>query len=598
MLAISTALFSTCNAVDFTTATIPGSAFTTSETTGDRYVLEVLSHVSVSNDTTAEGQAEYFTWDNQNKRIFVANTAARKVDMYSIGSLGSVTFTKSLQLQGDPNSVAYSERDNVLAVAVNDPAGKTAGGMILFVDATTLAVITSVNTSTPLPDHVSFGPSESCLYSANEGEPGITNPFGGVTSVCSVDFRFPSNYGISHSSFADLSATTIQQLKNLQGIHNPSNSLDIGVNLEPEFLTYSHPDDAGKYEIYVSTQETNAIVVYEGNTQTPLSLTIEPIRIMPLGFKDHSLAGNGLDLYNDDSVNIKTYPGLFGMYQPDTVKFFTQGNKNYIITANEGDQNEEEEDVAVSKLPTGLLFPFGDPIEVDFGKYKVSRSAGKGVDGNYTKAFAFGGRSFGVFDADTGALVHESGDQMEQMMKNYAPEFFNIDSGVLGVEARSKKKGPEPESLTLGVMDGKNLLFVGLERPGLIGIWDIDNIVAPVFHSINTVITNCREKSRMMDPEALHFVSAQDSPVENIPLLIASGSVSSTITVFKVVKLPSTTTTLKVCDRLTTVAVSGVVDTSTPTSSPTSTLTHSPTSSAASLIMGLSSIILIVGLSS
>lgn len=80
-------------------------------------------------------------------------------------------------------------------------------------------------------------------------------------------------------------------------------------------------------------------------------------------------------------------------------------------------------------------------------------------------------------------------------------------------------------------MDGKELLFVGLERPGTIGIWDITDITAPVFHSLN----GFDDGSQMLaiDPEAITFIPASDSPSGN-PLLIASGAVSNTLTVYEI----------------------------------------------------------------
>jgi hypothetical protein len=160
--------------------------------------------------------------------------------------------------------------------------------------------------------------------------------------------------------------------------------------------------------------------------------------------------------------------------------------------------------------------------------------------GSLDAAYHFGGRSFSLIDALTGAVAFDSGDQFERMLAKYAPTFFNTEKGLHwgttgGGEKRSDSKGPEPESLAWGTVNGKDLLFVGLERPGLIMVYDMANPLKPEFMSINgacSLVDNCA-KSLMVDPESLVFVSAGKSPTGK-PLLIASGSVSGTVQVFEV----------------------------------------------------------------
>jgi len=86
------------------------------------------------------------------------------------------------------------------------------------------------------------------------------------------------------------------------------------------------------------------ILVNTANVDRATESEDTPIRLMPLGFKDHSLVGNGLDLSDDDAVNIKTYDGLFGIYQSDTtlVVVVVVDGTTFIITANEGDASEVE----------------------------------------------------------------------------------------------------------------------------------------------------------------------------------------------------------------------------------------------------------------
>ena len=64
--------------------------------------------------------------------------------------------------------------------------------------------------------------------------------------------------------------------------------------------------------------------------------------IYPLGTKDHSAPGNGLDPTNDDGgINIGNFP-LNGMFMPDGMAVANIGGSDYVFTANEGDAREYE----------------------------------------------------------------------------------------------------------------------------------------------------------------------------------------------------------------------------------------------------------------
>jgi hypothetical protein len=44
------------------------------------------------------------------------------------------------------------------------------------------------------------------------------------------------------------------------------------------------------------------------------------------------------------TINIKTWPGVHGMFQPDAMVSYTVGSKTYLVTANEGDARAWGED--------------------------------------------------------------------------------------------------------------------------------------------------------------------------------------------------------------------------------------------------------------
>lgn len=76
-----------------------------------------------------------------------------------------------------------------------------------------------------------------------------------------------------------------------------------------------------------------------------------------------------------------------------------------------------------------------------------------------------GTRTWTVFDAVTGAVVHSSGAELENLA---------IDSGQYP-EKRAGKKGVEPEGLAVATFGKHRYAFVGLERANLVAVYDVDD---------------------------------------------------------------------------------------------------------------------------
>ena len=83
-------------------------------------------------------------------------------------------------------------------------------------------------------------------------------------------------------------------------------------------------------------------------------------RIVGLGLKAHSLAGNALDASDQDGgINIRNWP-IHGLYEPDAIHTFNVRGQTYLIMANEGDAREYAGYVEAVRLNnTGYLL---DPI--------------------------------------------------------------------------------------------------------------------------------------------------------------------------------------------------------------------------------------------
>ncbi|MGM3307360.1 choice-of-anchor I domain-containing protein [Anabaena sp. WFMT] len=178
--------------------------------------------------------------------------------------------------------------------------------------------------------------SQSTLLVANEGEAdnGI-NPEGSV-SIINIFGQNAASVSVTNLDFNafdsqadDLRTDGIRLFPDV--VANPgTDEISVSQDLEPEYIAVT-PDGT---KAWVTLQENNAIAVIDLATST-----IE--KLIPLGRKDHSLTGNGLDASDDGVINIQNWP-VEGLYLPDAITSFESNGQTYFITANEGDARDEE----------------------------------------------------------------------------------------------------------------------------------------------------------------------------------------------------------------------------------------------------------------
>jgi hypothetical protein len=163
----------------------------------------------------------------------------------------------------------------------------------------------------------------------------------------------------------------------------------------------------------------------------------------------------------------------------------------------------------------------------------------------YDTLYTYGGRSASVFRVaqDGLELVWDSGSQMEETTLALTPDFFNADNRHRDEQRkrRSVNKGPEPEGVALGQIDGRTYAFVGLERIGGVMVYDI---TVPADTTFVTYI-NTRDFGVAIDPtgatdtdlgaEGLHFIPATESPdTQGRPLLMMGNETSGTTRIFAI----------------------------------------------------------------
>ncbi|MEW5976986.1 MAG: choice-of-anchor I family protein [Acidobacteriota bacterium] len=269
-------------------------------------------------------------------------------------------------------------------------------------------------------------------------------------------------------------------------------------------------------------------------------------RLVGLGFKDHSLAANKLDASDWDSgINIANWP-VFGMYQPDGLAAFQIQGVTYLVSANEGDTRDYSAYSEESRVRNLLLDPVSFPnaavlqANSNLGRLTVTSANGDvDLDGDYDQLFVPGTRSFSVW-SDTGQLLFDSGDQLEQLIASAIPAHFNANNDANDFDSRSDNKGPEPEGLCLGKAYGRPYLFLGLERVGGVVVYDLSEPTQPrlVQYLNNRDFSGDPEAGTAKDlgPEGLTFIHQSESPTHT-PLLVVANEVSGTTTIFEIVKV-------------------------------------------------------------
>lgn len=504
--------------------------------------------------TGGASSAEITAYDSLSKRLFVVNGALGSVDVLDLSNpanptqVGSISAASIGANLGAVNSVAVFNGIVALAIEANP---KTDNGLVAWVRASDLQVL-GTDTVGALPDMLTFTPNGSHLLVANEGEPsGYNDPLlyadpEGSVSVIRVTGLAPSATAASlvrTVATADFRAYNGQEATlRTAGVRIYGPGASAAMDLEPEYITVS----ADGSRAYVTLQENNAVAIVDVANATVLD-------IKPLGFKDHSLAGMGMDVSDEDGgtntnsgtpiVKIQQVP-VKGMYLPDAIASYTVGGQTYLITANEGDARADwpgfNEETRVRTYCTAGLDPTVFPdaanliLDSNLGRLRITTTPNGGVTGKNgagecTELYAFGARSFSIWNTNLGR-VYDSGDEFEQRTTALPNVLFNASNDNNTLDGRSASKGPEPEGVAVATFGNKTFAFIGLERVGGIMAYDVSTPTQPRYLSyINTRdgITGDR------GPEGLTVIPAASSP-NGKPLLVVGNETSGTTAIFQI----------------------------------------------------------------
>lgn len=501
------------------------------EPTPETIKLSVLGHYKIN--IFAESAAEIPAYDAASKRLFVVNAQKGLVDVLDASKPEQPIHIAELSARdyladSEVNSVAV--HNGIVAIAVQ-AKNKTDAGLAVFFNAKDLSFVSKVAVGS-LPDMLTFSPNGKTVLVANEAEPNddySIDPEGSVSIIDIQDIKQPK------ASIADFRAWNSQKADLMsKGVRIFGPNAAVAQDLEPEYITISGDSKTA----WVTLQENNAIARIDIAQQKVTD-------IYPLGYKDHGVMGNELDVSDRDSkIDIKTWVGLVGMYQPDSIANYQVNGQTYLVTANEGDSREwlKDEDAYfagnlaqgyvenirmkhlfnskgfntegdypahLQKIANGVKGAKLNPVtfaycgatateagdcrkDGNLGRlniawnmgYQTNADGSPKLDANgrliYDKLYAYGARSFSIWNTQ-GQLVWDSGSEFEKKISELFPNYFNTDHEAVSLDDRSDNKGPEPEGITLGTIGAKTFAFIGLERMSGVMVYDITTPMQPKF---------------------------------------------------------------------------------------------------------------------
>lgn len=544
-----------------------------------------LLNAYVEGNITRAGGSEIVSYTTQDNTLLAtvanASTSAFGVQIMTLSSSATLSeraYVDYSTIFGVPtnmnsiSSVAADPSNRGFGVATLIPtANTTTAGKIAFFDLTG-AFSGGNRTLLTLdvgfhPDSVTFSADGSKLIVVNEGEfnatvanasstgnaPGSISVInlGSITSSAQIAALTNSDV----STF-DFSSTNLSAGVTLAGIRNPSVA-ELGTSgafissvpnftalagSDPDFYKGMEPEFASVLgnKVHVTLQENNAIATFDLTTNKWTAVNNLGNITQIIDASDQDGTGNTASISINDTVK--------GLPMPDTMRAFSSGGNNYLITVNEGDARGDDRDISRfgstsgnSSMNTILNSSLiSDPSRVNnvLGRLNVSRINGdNNNDGKIDEAVMIGTRSITIWNADTGAKVWDSGQStntnFETILASLDPTRFNMNNGLpSNFDTRSDDKGPEPEALTIGQFGSSLLAFVGMERQNGLMVYDITNPNSPTFVSyLNSQVDG------LISPESMVYIPISQSPTGSALLITGyegTGSSGSGIGVYAV----------------------------------------------------------------
>lgn len=480
---------------------------------------------------SSNASSEIVAYDSVTRRLFIISALQNRLDIADFSDPAAIAPIASIDMTPYGGITSVAVRNGIVAAAAPNADQQQNGSVIFF---NTDGLFQNKVTVGALPDMVTFTPDGLKVLSANEGQPNDSytiDPEGSVSIIdISGGIAALSQNKVITLDFTSFNAQTTGLVA--AGVRKGNPISTLSQNMEPEFITFSSD---GK-KAWVILQESNAFAVIDLTTNKVTD-------IWPLGKKDHSLPGNGLDASDRGSnVHISNWP-VKGLYMPDGIATYVVNGTTFIVGANEGDDREYSaynERVRIND-PSYILDPTAFPNAAilkndnNLGRLRITTASGDtDGDGDFDEIHLIGGRSFSIWNTTTKSVVYDSKDDFEQYIAKtplYAP-IFNADNENNTFKSRSTSKGPEPEGLALANIEGKQYAFISIERQGGVMVYDITNPQHVQFVDYKNP-RNLTSFGGDNGPEGIIHISNLASPDGKHYLLVAN-EISGTISVYRI----------------------------------------------------------------
>lgn len=496
-----------------------------------------------------------------NGSLFATNSSTavqfHGVQAYTLSASGSLTVSGSFDLSSvfggaanvsSVSSVLADNRGFGVATVIPVATGSTNVGRIAFFNTTTGAILNTLDVGYH-PDSITITPDGNRLLIANEGEfvsTAAETAFARPGSVSVVNLSGVSTAGdiagLSAANVAtyDFSAANLAAGVTLNGVRNARlDTLTVkspdAADIEPEYIVATND------RAHVTLQENNAIAVFDFTTGKYEQIHLLGGITQTIDASDQDGPGNS-KLINVTSV-------VRGLPMPDTTVGFSRDGTMYLVTANEGDARPDDGDVARASTLTGSMNSAAASYFSASGRGRLTILKDQGdtdADGLIDTPTMMGTRSFSIWNAATGTLAFDSGSMMEMFVATSDTATFNINSGATTAwDTRSDDKGPEPEALAFGSIDGRDYVFVGNERQNGIFQFDVTDLAnVSIVGYFNPVSSTLDSGGAFVSPESLQFLAA-GAPGNPSGMNLLLGGFEGTgsngsIAVFQVVPEPHT----------------------------------------------------------
>ncbi|MGV3613673.1 MAG: choice-of-anchor I family protein [Fluviicola sp.] len=485
---------------------------------------------SFSNGAEGANSAEIVSFDPTTDKLYIANSIGAKMDIVDLSNPAAPVLLNSISMTPYGNINSLTVHNGVVAVAMEN-TNPQANGNVVFFDQD--GVLISQVPVGAMPDMITFNNDYTKIMVACEGEPksdysvdpegsvGIVDITGGYATLTAANVTL-----VNFQSFNGQEAALRSQ-----GIRIFGPGSSAAQDFEPEYITLSEDNSTA----YVALQENNAMAVIDIATGT-----VSAVR--PLGTMNYANGNSGLDASDQTAgIFIGSAP-IKGLFMPDALAHASIAGTEYIFSANEGDAREYSAITEVARLSATSLdasIPDQNILKHNqfLGRINVTNASGDtDGDGDIDDIHVFGTRSFTIWNAQTGALVFDSKDLLEQITATHPAiaGLFNASnsSGTAVSKNRSDDKGPEPEGVATAVINGNHYLFVSLERVGGVMLFNVDVPSAPVYvgyYNNRSAASNGPDRGA----EGIIIIKKEDSPTGN-DIVILANEISSTLSIFDI----------------------------------------------------------------